>query len=253
MANPTTNYGFVMPTPTDLVTDLPADFEVFGQGVDTQMLTNANAATQKATLTTTGDIYYASGAGTPARLGIGSSGQVLQVSAGLPAWGAALAGGMTLISTTTLSGASISLSSIPSSYNSLTLVIRDFLPATDGASVRMQFNTDTGTNYQTTVVTATAMGGNAQTFASTNLTITSRNDNAVANGLFTVQIPDYANAVTWKFANSAGLTVDNAAPTSFRTLISNHAWNQTSAITSIELFPDSGNFTSGSVLLYGVK
>ena len=37
MANPTTNFGWVMPTNTDLVTDLPADFAVFGQGVDTTM------------------------------------------------------------------------------------------------------------------------------------------------------------------------------------------------------------------------
>jgi len=37
MTNPTTNFGWVMPTPTDLVTDLPADFNVFGQGVDTSM------------------------------------------------------------------------------------------------------------------------------------------------------------------------------------------------------------------------
>ncbi|MED6191285.1 hypothetical protein PIB30_114745, partial [Stylosanthes scabra] len=37
MANPTTNFGWVMPTSTDLVTDLPADFAVFGQGVDTTL------------------------------------------------------------------------------------------------------------------------------------------------------------------------------------------------------------------------
>lgn len=37
MANPTTNFGWVMPTATDLVTDLPADFNVFGQAVDTSM------------------------------------------------------------------------------------------------------------------------------------------------------------------------------------------------------------------------
>ena len=37
MANPTTAFGWVMPTATDLVTDLPADFNVFGQGVDTSM------------------------------------------------------------------------------------------------------------------------------------------------------------------------------------------------------------------------
>lgn len=37
MSNPTANFGWVMPTATDLVTDLPADFAVFGQGVDTTM------------------------------------------------------------------------------------------------------------------------------------------------------------------------------------------------------------------------
>lgn len=37
MANPTSNFGWQMPTNTDLVKDLPADFEVFGQAVDTSM------------------------------------------------------------------------------------------------------------------------------------------------------------------------------------------------------------------------
>ena len=82
-----------MPTSTDLVTDLPADFEVFGQAVDTQMKTNANAATQKATLTTTGDIYYASAASTPARRAIGTTGDVLTVSGGVPVWSAPAGGG----------------------------------------------------------------------------------------------------------------------------------------------------------------
>ena len=38
MSNPTSNFGWQMPTPTDLVTDLPADFEVFGQAVDTDFV-----------------------------------------------------------------------------------------------------------------------------------------------------------------------------------------------------------------------
>jgi hypothetical protein len=38
MSNPTSNYGWQMPTATDLVTDLPADFEVFGQAVDTSLV-----------------------------------------------------------------------------------------------------------------------------------------------------------------------------------------------------------------------
>ena len=45
--------------------------------------------------TTTGDMIYASGANTPARLGIGTAGQTLIVSAGgIPEWGTAAAGGV---------------------------------------------------------------------------------------------------------------------------------------------------------------
>jgi hypothetical protein len=67
MANPTTNYGFIMPSSTDLVTDLPADFDVFGQAVDTQMLANANAAIAKAIVDAKGDLISATAADTPAR------------------------------------------------------------------------------------------------------------------------------------------------------------------------------------------
>jgi len=37
MPNPTTNFSFQMPTSTDLVTDLPADFAVFGDAVDSTL------------------------------------------------------------------------------------------------------------------------------------------------------------------------------------------------------------------------
>lgn len=80
MTNPTSNYGFVLPTSTDLVTDLPADFEVALQGVDTRL-----KALQPGT--TLGDIAYSSAtANTNTRLPIGSNGQVLAVVAGVPAW-----------------------------------------------------------------------------------------------------------------------------------------------------------------------
>ena len=47
-------------------------------------------------LTTTGDTYYASSAGTPARLGVGTTGNVLTVSGGVPAWSAPAGGGKVL-------------------------------------------------------------------------------------------------------------------------------------------------------------
>ena len=80
MANPTTNYGWPMPTSTDLVTDLPADFAAFGQPVDTSL----KALNPETTL---GDIAYRSAtSNTNTRLGIGTNGQVLAVSGGVPAW-----------------------------------------------------------------------------------------------------------------------------------------------------------------------
>jgi hypothetical protein len=81
MSNPTTPFGWQMPTATDLVTDLPADFEVFGQAVDTRL-----KALQPGT--TLGDLAYSSAtANTNTRLPIGTSGQVLAVSGGgVPAW-----------------------------------------------------------------------------------------------------------------------------------------------------------------------
>jgi hypothetical protein len=89
VANPTTNYGFVLPTPTDLVTDLPADFDVALQGVDTR-LKALNPST------TLGDTEYASAtANTNTRLPIGSTGQVLTVASGVPSWAAIPASAVT--------------------------------------------------------------------------------------------------------------------------------------------------------------
>ena len=53
----------------------------------------ANGAIPKTLTTTTGDIIYASGANTPARLGIGSTGNVLTVASGVPSWAAPAGGG----------------------------------------------------------------------------------------------------------------------------------------------------------------
>jgi hypothetical protein len=66
-------------------------------------------------LTTTGDTYYASAAGTPARLGIGSSAQVLTVAAGVPSWATPASG-------STFSGVSVRNSGNLTLTNGVTLV-----------------------------------------------------------------------------------------------------------------------------------
>lgn len=76
----TTNYAWETPDDTDLVKDGAAAIRTLGSSIDT---------TTKALnpSTTLGDIEYRSStANTNTRLGIGSSGQVLTVSGGVPTW-----------------------------------------------------------------------------------------------------------------------------------------------------------------------
>jgi hypothetical protein len=138
MANPTTNYGFVMPTSTDLVTDLPADFGVFGQAVDTQMLTNANAAIAKTIVDAKGDLIAATAADTVSRLAVGANNTVLTADSTAATgmkWAAPAGGGKVLqvvsaaittattIATTTMTDTAITLAITPTSATSKILVI----------------------------------------------------------------------------------------------------------------------------------
>jgi hypothetical protein len=253
VANPTTNYGFVMPTPTDLVTDLPADFGVFGQAVDTQMKTNSDAATQKATLTTKGDIYAATGTSTPARLAVGANDTVLtadsSTATGLK-WATASSGGMTVIASGSFSGSSIVLSSIPATYKNLQLAIRNYKPATDGANLSIRFNGDSTANrYEYGTVNVST----DDAFERTEMQIQAAQDNTTSNSLIKIDVFDYTNAVTWKIIDNFAFVTNPSVSTQFDFARSWGVYNQTSAISSITLFPSSGNFTSGNYILYGVS
>jgi hypothetical protein len=169
MSNPTSNFNWQMPTNTDLVSQLPADFEVFGQAVDTSLAdlkggttgqvlkknTNADMDFVWATdasgmtnpMTTTGDTIYSSSGSTPARLGIGSTGQVLTVSGGIPAWTTPAAGGKVLqvvqattatettISTTTYTDTGLSATITPTSATSKILVLTSQASRASGSGI----------------------------------------------------------------------------------------------------------------------
>lgn len=77
----TTNYGWETPDDTDLVKDGAAAIRTLGSSIDT---TTKNLNPE----TTLGDISYRSStSNTKTRLAIGTTGQVLTVSGGVPAWG----------------------------------------------------------------------------------------------------------------------------------------------------------------------
>jgi hypothetical protein len=216
----------------------------------------ADAAGMTNPMTTTGDTIYSSSGSTPARLGIGTAGQILAVNSGAtaPEWVAApSSGGMTLLSTTTLTGASVTLSSIPATYNNLQMIIRNFRPATDNTWLRFRFNADSGANRHVTFSAATINGLNSD-FNDTAVNIRGDQDNGGSQSLVLVNLYDYKNTNTWKFFEAKALT-NNATTSANANYItaSLGGYNQTTAISSIELFCNSGNFTSGTVLLYGVQ
>jgi hypothetical protein len=201
-------------------------------------------------MTTSGDLIQATGSGTFARLGTGTTGQFLTTNGTTNSWATVSAGGMTLLSTTTLSGASVTLSSISGSYNNLFVVIKNCKMANNGIPLLMRFNGDATANrhaYSDTWVSS-------RTFTATSAWLTQGNDGNVTDyGLLTANIYNYTNTTTWKYGNTFGVATDSTAGTDPRFFQNIMAYNQTAAITSLQFLPYSGNFTSGTVLLYGVK
>jgi hypothetical protein len=115
MATTTPNFGWAVPTSTDLVKDGAVAIETLGDAIDAslvdlkggttgQVLAKASGTDMDFTwttssagmtnpMTTTGDTIYSSSGSTPARLGIGSTGNVLTVAGGVPTWAAPAGGG----------------------------------------------------------------------------------------------------------------------------------------------------------------
>jgi hypothetical protein len=201
-----------------------------------------------------GDLIVGTGADAFSRLAVGTNGQVLTADSseatGLKFATPAGGSGMTLLSTTTLSGASVTLNSF-SGYNNLQLIIRSFKPATDGADLRLQVNADSGANRHRSQ--SSVGGAGPVTFNATNWLIAEQQDDTTATGLVVVDIPDYANSATWKAANGYSIMNNAVTVTDFNSQNSAFYYNQTNAITSLVIFPSAGNFTSGTALLYGVK
>jgi hypothetical protein len=225
----TTNFGWTTPADTDLVKDGAAAIRTFAGNVDTSLVD----------------------------LKGGTTGQYLQKNSGTDldyVWADVSAGGMTLISTTTLTGASVSLTSIPQTYNDLRIVIRNFKPSSDSESLRIEFNGDSTANrHRSDYVYDAGYYDTTATFNAPWGKITTDLDNSVANGITVMDIFDYTKTTTWKMGEYLTYNTDPATTTSFQMRKGAIFYNQTSAISSFDFFPSGGTMTSGTVLLYGVK
>jgi len=235
----TTNYGWTTPDDTALVKDGAAAIRTLGSSVDTTVKALSPG-------TTSGDLdYYTSGTA-KARLGIGSTGQVLTVAAGVPSWANATNNSMTLLSTTTLSGASTTISSISQSYLSLYLLVYGVTNATADGVFYVRPNAVNEGNFSGVTSTPSAYK------ESDSASILSNSGNVVrtnSSNSWVYQIENYTSSTTLKPISFHGVYngASNASSFGFGGL------KTTAAITSLLFANTGGNLSTGTVLLYGVK
>lgn len=223
----TTNYGWTTPADTDLVKDGASAIRTLGSSIDSTLKTQIDAQIPDSLLTTTGDIIYASGASTPARLGIGSTGQVLTVSGGVPSWSTAAGGySTTLISTTTLSGASTTISSIPTTYSTL-LLVGYGITATGGAGYTITMTINGASTGYTGNVRGSAWASSSIGLGTTNgvaMPLQVRIDNAKATTGNKFIGGTIVNDLSSTGA-TAGVLALSAAITSITLAISGNTWS----------------------------
>lgn len=208
---------------------------------------------------TTGDIYYASAANTFSRLPIGSSGQSLIVSAGLPAWGAA--GTAKLIQRQSVSGAAQCdfTTGITTDYDMFMFLWVDVYPATNATNLWMRVSVDAGSNWLSSSYLYSDMGctysgaATASNSGSTNATqwiISKTVGNAVANAASGVIMfePQSANCRIQAQTTYKGTTVNNYP---FISDVGGMIATASRA-NGVRFMAASGNIT-GIISLYGFK
>jgi hypothetical protein len=203
-----------------------------------------------------GDLLVGTGAGTLATQTVGANGTVLtadSTQADGVAWAApANGGGMTVIASGNLSGASFALTSIPTTYNYLQLVLRGVRPSVDNASMQMRFNNDSTANRYYAMTAAVTQPNIA--WSRDSLRIADSMDDTVSQFSATIQVLDYSNTTTWKLSRGSVVSNSDGTATSGNWRDSLGGYNQTAAITEINLILDSSaTFSAGSYILYGVK
>jgi hypothetical protein len=207
-------------------------------------------------MTTTGDTIYSSSGTTPARLGIGSTGQVLTVAAGLPSWATpASGGGMVKITSNTFSNvANVAIDGVfTSTYKNYVAVITT-AAVTQSDDLQLQFRyagptTETagyyGAQFAYNRLNALNTAGFANTAQATLLQTTGA---STGQNALTINFSQVGNSSLTPMGYGNGIEVGANQD------ISNFSmWNVTARIYTGFLLKSSSTNITGSYAVYGLE
>ena len=211
-------------------------------------------------MTTTGDTIYSSSGSTPARLAIGSTGNVLTVAGGVPTWAAPAGGGAnwSLLNTggTALTGATTITVSGISGADKIFIYVDGASSANNPYGCLIRLNADSGNNYSYLgVYNAIGSTYSVGNFEGIGNTTTSRFILGVGGNNSASTVSGYCMITG---CNSSGLKVmtlvgggdTGGGGTGQQLLHYGGFYNSASTISSISMVSSTGNFDSGTVYVY---
>ena len=158
---------------------------------------------------------------------------------------AVAAGGMTQIATGSLSGGTVTISSIAGTYTDLRLIVRDHETQSAQTSFRVRVNSNSATEYFFGTATST------NSSASDGWTITSASPSLSPTSTMILNIYNYASS-TRRVGNYYAWSTTNGSV--FYNVMGVLAYNNTTAITSVSILAQGGEtFDGGTYEVWGIK
>ena len=159
-------------------------------------------------------------------------------------------GGLTLLSTTTLSGASTTISGISGAHKHLQIILKNVDGSADDTTF-FQLNSDTGSNYYYAGMRVVGAVQTLYNFVATNRVHTIFGDGATAVrlGQAVIDLYNYTDTDVIFFKVNSYDGYVGASDT----IIANGIYDNSAAITSITIIAASGTFSGGTALVYGVS